>query len=277
MNFFNERSIYSCCSDYLLLDWSKMECPGLIVNWSDFNFWFTGLCIIFNPIFWNVVARWEHRTRSLSGFFRSAKLACFILGVTIILLGLFRDWRFYATLSSQPRWIPMQNNYVLWSGHLLVTTGTILVLSSFWKLGFFGTFLGDYFGILMPAKVTSFPFSLMNNPMYRGSTLNFLGTSLVHASQAGIILSVLVGISYAVATCFEGPFTSAIYSQSAKKQSWRHLTRKTELNHHKSWLPSSSNRWLDRSKVETSTVSPVESLNQRTILSRSSSKFSQWC
>jgi len=40
-------------------------------------------------------------------------------------------------------------------------------------------FVGDYFGMLLSAKVTRFPFSVMNNPMYWGATLNFLGTALV--------------------------------------------------------------------------------------------------
>ena len=40
------------------------------------------------------------------------------------------------------------------------------------------SFLGDYFGILLNKKATSFPFNIMNNPMYWGSTMNFLGYSL---------------------------------------------------------------------------------------------------
>lgn len=38
---------------------------------------------------------------------------------------------------------------------------------------------GDYFGILMEAKVTSFPFSILDNPMYWGSTAVYLGWSLM--------------------------------------------------------------------------------------------------
>lgn len=38
---------------------------------------------------------------------------------------------------------------------------------------------GDYFGILMEAKVTSFPFSVLDNPMYWGSTAVYLGWSLM--------------------------------------------------------------------------------------------------
>lgn len=38
---------------------------------------------------------------------------------------------------------------------------------------------GDYFGLLLDDRVTGFPFNLLDNPMYWGSTLNFLGTALM--------------------------------------------------------------------------------------------------
>lgn len=38
---------------------------------------------------------------------------------------------------------------------------------------------GDYFGILMEQKVIGFPFNVMDNPMYWGSTANYLGLALM--------------------------------------------------------------------------------------------------
>ena len=40
-------------------------------------------------------------------------------------------------------------------------------------------FVGDYFGILLDEKVTVFPFNIMENPMYWGSTANYLGLALM--------------------------------------------------------------------------------------------------
>ena len=37
---------------------------------------------------------------------------------------------------------------------------------------------GDYFGILMDARVTGFPFNICSDPMYVGSTLNFVAEAL---------------------------------------------------------------------------------------------------
>jgi phosphatidylethanolamine N-methyltransferase len=67
-----------------------------------------------------------------------------------------------------------------------------------------GTYLGDYFGILMSHRVTSFPFNIMENPMYNGSTLCFLGTALWYARPAGVVISAIVFVVYLVALEFEG-------------------------------------------------------------------------
>jgi phosphatidylethanolamine N-methyltransferase len=82
-----------------------------------------------------------------------------------------------------------------------------------WALGITGTYLGDYFGILMPAKVTSFPFNVTDAPMYYGSTMNFLGISLLYAKPAGVLLTAEVLVVYLIALGFEDPFTAAIYAR----------------------------------------------------------------
>jgi phosphatidylethanolamine N-methyltransferase len=77
------------------------------------------------------------------------------------------------------------------------------VLSSTWALGITGTYLGDYFGILMDAPVTSFPFNISGAPMYHGSALSFLGTALLYGRPAGVALSGLVLGGYEVARRWE--------------------------------------------------------------------------
>ncbi len=72
-----------------------------------------------------------------------------------------------------------------------------------WALGLTGTYLGDYFGILMDAPVTSFPFNVSSAPMYVGSTLNFLGTALLFGKPAGVLLTLEVWLVYQVALGFE--------------------------------------------------------------------------
>lgn len=82
-------------------------------------------------------------------------------------------------------------------------TGNVLVLTSMWALGLTGTYLGDYFGILMDAKVESFPFNVTSAPMYYGSTLSFLGTALWFGKPAGLYMTLEVLLVYLVALRFE--------------------------------------------------------------------------
>lgn len=95
--------------------------------------------------------------------------------------------------------------------------GNILVLSSMWALGVTGTYLGDYFGILMKERVTSFPFNINDNPMYNGLTLCFLGTALWYGKPTGILVSLFVFVMYRVALLFEEPYTAKIYAAKDMK------------------------------------------------------------
>lgn len=87
-----------------------------------------------------------------------------------------------------------------------------------YALGITGTYLGDYFGILMDEPVTSFPFSVMGAPMYWGSCFSFVGTALLWGRPAGLLLSVLVWACYRVALEFEDPFTAGIYARRDRER-----------------------------------------------------------
>lgn len=67
-----------------------------------------------------------------------------------------------------------------------------------------GTYLGDYFGILMSHRVTGFPFNVLNDPMYVGSAMTHLGTALWKQSPVGIALSFWIFVVYTLALRFEG-------------------------------------------------------------------------
>ncbi|NXP30174.1 PEMT methyltransferase, partial [Leiothrix lutea] len=186
------------------------------VDVTDTGFIVAVLSIAFNPLFWNVVARWEHKTRALSQVFGSRHTACYCLGTAILLLNCVRSHCFTEAMKSQPKLEGWDCHWTYYSGLAISAVGTLFVISSFLALGFTGTFLGDYFGILMEEKVTSFPFSVLDNPMYWGSTAIYLGWSLMHASPAGLLLTAVVAISYTIAVLYEGPFTEEIYRRKQK-------------------------------------------------------------
>lgn len=188
------------------------------VDFKEYNFLFAVACIIFNPLFWNVVARWEYRSHALSRLFGSPYIGCYSLGAVIISLALYRSHCFTEAMAFQPQSDYLKRQEFYYMGAALVAVGGVLVISSFLALGFVGTYLGDYFGILMDKKATGFPFNVMENPMYWGSTANYLGLALLNSSPAGLVLTAVVTICYKVAILFEGPFTEEIYRKKDKSK-----------------------------------------------------------
>lgn len=115
-------------------------------------------------------------------------------------MGLFRDHLYNNALSAQPFFAPLHQPIL---ASVLLAIGSVLVLSSMWALGVTGTYLGDYFGILMDAPVTGFPFNVSGAPMYWGSTLNFLAVALYDGKLAGLLLTAEVFVVYWLALRWE--------------------------------------------------------------------------
>ncbi len=149
--------------------------------------------------------------------------------MTIFSLGLFRDFLFERALREQPTHPALQGPIPSYAGFVLMATGNILVISSTWALGITGTFLGDYFGILMDHMVTDFPFNIMDAPMYYGSTMSFLGASLVYGKPAGVLLTAWVFTVYMVALRFENPFTAGIYAKRERERAAGNVEGKKDL------------------------------------------------
>lgn len=195
----------------------------LVENFSDYivvncEIKYAIACIAFNPIFWNIVARTEYKTHFLTKITGSAKIGCYLLALTIFSLGIYRDNVYHQALLNQPTYGPLLKSNLVKS--LAIGTfgfGNVLVLSSMYMLGITGTYLGDYFGILMDDRVTGFPFNINDNPMYNGSTLCFLGTALWYGKPTGIAIAGFVYVMYKIALFFEEPFTAKIYANRDKQ------------------------------------------------------------
>lgn len=183
----------------------------------DFNqpsLWVSAASIAFNPTFWNIAAQSEYHNKVITKLFGgNGRYGCYALAVTIFSLGIFRDYLYNEALADQPTSPLLQNPLVKYSAVPLFLTGNTLVLTSMWALGVTGTYLGDYFGILMDAPVTSFPFNVSDAPMYHGSTLSFLATALWYGKPAGLLLTGVVAVAYSIARQFEDPFTGMIYQK----------------------------------------------------------------
>ncbi|PUU82371.1 phospholipid methyltransferase-domain-containing protein [Tuber borchii] len=175
--------------------------------------------IAFNPIFWNVVARQEYHNKVLTKLFGgNSRYGCYFLAAVIFGIGIFRDFLYEQALRQQPSLDVLQTGAVKLAAAVLFFCGNVLVLTSMWALGFTGTYLGDYFGILMDHRVTSFPFNVTDAPMYYGSTMAFLGSALWFAKPAGLLLTAEVFVVYKIALMFEDPFTGAIYAKRERER-----------------------------------------------------------
>lgn len=180
--------------------------------------------VAFNPTFWNIVARLEYNNKTLTKMAGGNPLmGCYGLAITIFSLGIIRDYLYEKALRDQPTWSLFADNAAIFTPFAVVlfSVGNVLVLSSMWALGVTGTYLGDYFGILMDDIVTGFPFNVCNNPMYVGSTFSFLGTALWYQKPAGVVITAFVYVMYAIALRFEEPFTSEIYAKRERERAAR--------------------------------------------------------
>lgn len=176
--------------------------------------WATAFLILFNPCFWNAVGRYEYRTKAISKRVGNNRTAVYLVAVAIFSLGLIRDVLFELSIRRCPiNDILYKSAPLKLFGFGLLVCGWTLVLTSMYRLGIVGTYLGDHFGILFDERITAFPFSTFDHPMYEGATMVFMGTAVVQGSLVGIGLAGLAGIVYTVAGWVEGPFTAKIYSQ----------------------------------------------------------------
>lgn len=185
------------------------------------------------PTAWNIVARNEYHRHTLERFMRSKHRGAYLLAAAIFIGSGLRDWAFHIAMSRTPSSVfPLicaeafgkenaatVRKVMKGVGAAMLAAGTTLVVSSFARLGVTGTYLGDYFGILMSERVTAFPFSHFENPMYLGATMNFLAAAIAENNAVGAVLTGWVALVYHVSTkYFENPFTSMIYSRRAEEE-----------------------------------------------------------
>ena len=170
--------------------------------------------IMLNPLFWNAISRLEYHTHLVSRTAGGPKRGVALLAMGILTFNYVRTAVFHKVMDHHAICGPMQNSLFDALGYLFIAMGAILVISSSYRLGFFCSFMGDYFGILLQERVTGFPFNVVDDPMYVGSGLVYLGFSFQHASVTGLILTGCIALSYVVALLFEQPFTAQIYESA---------------------------------------------------------------
>ena len=180
-----------------------VDFPNSLINYKNRFFWLLVLHIIFNVSFWNTTSRIEYRTKYFTHLIGDSKLAVYIHSVMIFLFGLSRNYLYRYVVNINRSFVPIKGNQLFnYFGYLIITFGTILVVTSTYKLGIIGVYNADAFGFPLP-YVVSFPYNLFRAPMYLGSTLNFLGYAVIKKSYTGLFFSYFVGIVYFCGSLFE--------------------------------------------------------------------------
>ncbi|TRM61087.1 phospholipid methyltransferase-domain-containing protein [Schizophyllum amplum] len=173
--------------------------------------------IAFNPTAWNIIAQNVPQQDHHAPLWREREGGLLLPRLMIFSFGVLRDTLYERALADQPRVPMLPEPFDVIVPAALGAIGQTFVVTSTWALGITGTFLGDYFGILMDHRVEGFPFNVLRDPMYVGSTMCFAAGALWYERPAGLLITAYVYIVYIIALRFEGPFTDMIYSQRAKK------------------------------------------------------------
>lgn len=190
----------------------------MLIHWSDSQLHLTCCVIVLCPLIWNILARLCYRLIPEKTPKYLRYIACYLMMLWVFSFSSYRDYLIRQTIADQPHVMFLEDytDYVTFLAMILFFLGQIFVLSSFYKLGLTGTFLGDYCGILMEAPVRTFPFNVLANPMYIGSTLSFFAIALFYHSPVGMLLTLEVYLVYRIALLFEEPYTRWIYEQKNK-------------------------------------------------------------
>ena len=152
-----------------------------VIDFTRFSLYKSAAVTALCPTIWNILGRAEYNHNVISTVTLGSKLAgAYALAAWIFGFSTYRDICFQNAIDEQPTVFDDNEPARLVAGYSLLAVGTTFVMSSFARLGITGTFLGDYFGILMDDMVTGFPFNVLRDPMYVGATLNFLGLSALY-------------------------------------------------------------------------------------------------
>ena len=179
------------------------------------------------PAVWNLLAHYEYFTGKITKLCGNSRLWGYRVTMYIIItMQLIRNWAFYQALEHSQPMVPELDgflarypNFMFILSWVIFIIGWFFSLTSFWRLGFKGTYEADAFGFLFDEMITKFPFGTIPHPMYTGGALAFLGSALHYYSSTGIILTLWSVVIYFVFSYLvEQPLTELIYINGKNKR-----------------------------------------------------------
>ncbi|EDQ88041.1 uncharacterized protein MONBRDRAFT_33076 [Monosiga brevicollis MX1] len=184
---------------------------------------------IMAPILWNLLPQifgpalinWIGRRQAM-----------LVFSLYVFLFTCFRSWAFQMGIADDKTsfdvLLPFFPNATVFHniffavGAATVLVGTVLTSASFIRLGIFGTYMGEFFGVMLSEKITTFPFDVVDNPMYFGSSLMHIGLAIMEQSPVGVVLGAVVFWWYYMAALYEEPLMVEMYKKDLGKVRVRH-------------------------------------------------------
>jgi methylene-fatty-acyl-phospholipid synthase len=203
-----------------------------LIDLTDHYFYICAFLIALCPILYNLLARVEYFYKSISKLFGGdKKKANNWYSFFMMLVGLARNYFYYLTLNSQPTFSYGQlNQMVFTSGVFISAFGLALIIASVFRLGVGGVYYSDYFDLKMDFTVNVFPYNIVKDPLYVGTTLCFFSYAILKGSPAGFFLTVLVSYMYLVALRFEDEMLKYLYPKDESVKKLNEEAGNVELN-----------------------------------------------
>eukprot|EP00045_Choanoeca_perplexa_P023000 m.11593 g.11593 ORF g.11593 m.11593 type:complete len:250 (-) comp9851_c0_seq1:100-849(-) len=177
------------------------------------------LVTLASPVFWNLIPR--YLGEPMIKAFGSRRIAMLIFALYVMVTSFYREVVFVDAIEEDPvKTFAMFKSLDAFTldlvtdklGWAVTVFGLVLSSSAMYRLGIFGTYMGEFFGVMLKEKITSFPFSHFNNPMYLGSSLFHVGLALQAQSPVGAALALWVFYTYYLAGAYEGPLMQTMYA-----------------------------------------------------------------
>lgn len=171
------------------------------------------IATVLPPLVWNLIGPFEYYTRGVSMIVRKPIIGVYLSGAIIATLAVLRSALFTAAMRDQPALDALDTPLINAIAGAVFVFGLVLFVGAYYRLGISGTYLGDYFGIFRDERITAFPFNVMDNPMYDGSSIFHMAEAFLNHKPAGIFLAAWLFIVYRIGCLFEEPFTVKLYAE----------------------------------------------------------------
>ena len=161
---------------------------------KDTTFWLAFAAVIMHAAIWRYIVIWECVNLRLANSLGTRKQAGYVVSAAILLLGTVRFFLVMFAIGSQPRWIYFHDNRLLVLGQMSIVIGFVLLVSSANARGFPQCVVCVHFDVYGEGyfRGQTFPYNVLKEPVSVATVLVHIGISLLKASQAGIILSLLM-------------------------------------------------------------------------------------